>query len=229
MSIQSSLKKLFYKIGDQAFDADRYWEDRHRSFRGGYKAVGDMRLSDTHNREQYAMKQDRVTGAIRKEIPDPSGKTLLEAGCGIGLLTAAFVEIGFEVVAVDFSPTALTQATTRTDRAHFVRSRLAQLELNRTFDVITVIDVLLHITEDGEWEDTLRTLARHLTPTGVMIVVEWIGDWVGPLGDHCKMRPMSQYVASLTDAGLIIGASEEIFMEHERVKKNLLTIRHAGN
>lgn len=229
MSIQSSLKKLFYKSGGKPFDADQYWEDRHRAFRGGYKAVGSIELTDAHNREQYDLKRDLILSAIRRQIPDPAGKLLLEAGCGIGLLTPAFVEMGFDVVAVDFSPTALAQAATRTSDAQFVRSNLSRLKLNRTFDVITVVDVLLHITEDREWEDTLQTLARHLTPTGVMIVVEWIGDWVGPLGDHCKMRAMSRYAAGLTGAGLRIDAAEQFSEEHEGVRKDLLTIRHAGD
>ncbi|MEE9295595.1 MAG: class I SAM-dependent methyltransferase [Phycisphaerae bacterium] len=172
------------------------------------------------------MKRFHIDRAIRRHVPEAAGKALLEAGCGVGLMTPAYVQLGFDVVAVDFSPTAIEEARKRTVDAQFVRSRLAELELNRTFDVITVIDVLLHIVDDDEWLATLEVLARHLTHAGVMIVLDWIGEWVGPLGDHCRIRPMSRYVAALADVGLRIDAAEQFRLEHEDVRKDLLTIRH---
>ncbi len=227
MAIKTLLKKLLNKSGDQPFVADRYWEDRHRFYRGGYKAVGSVELSDAHIQEQTALKQDRIINAIQEEIPNPEGKSLLEAGCGIGLLTPAFCKAGFEVVAVDFSPTAIAEAETRAGDAQFIHASLPNLKLNRTFNVITVIDVLLHITDDDEWQATLKNLARHLAPTGIIVIFEWIGEWRGDLSDHCRMRSMNQYATALTATDLAISKVSQLTLDHEKVTKQILTIRHA--
>jgi SAM-dependent methyltransferase len=42
--------------------------------------------------------------------------------------------------------------------------------LGEEFDVISAIGVMFHIVEDAAWERALVNLARHLAPTGVLVV-----------------------------------------------------------
>ena len=221
-----SARRPFHRNGGQVFEPQVYWEDRHRTHQGSLRAVGHRQLSDEANAEQYRIKESRIIGMIRRQVPQPYGKTLLDAGCGVGVLIPAYVELGFSVVGVDFSDTAIGQAQVGGVSAQFVVSSLASLELGRRFDVITAIDVLLHIVADAEWADTLSSLSRHLKPGGALIILDRFADHTDGWSSHCRPRPKDRYAATFADLGLQIVEHEQFSLEHEDVLKDLFAVRH---
>lgn len=226
MTIAGSVRRLFHRGSGQVFDPQDYWEGRHRTHHGSLRAVGHRQLSDEANAEQYRIKESRIIGMIRRYVHEPCGRTLLDAGCGVGVLIPVYVKLGFAVVGVDFSDTAVRQAQASGVSAQFIVSSLAGLELGRRFDVITAIDVLLHIVAENEWADTLSSLSRHVKPGGVLIILDRFADRTEGWSNHCKPRSMDRYAATFADLGLRIVEHEQFNLEHEDAIKDLFAVRH---
>ena len=224
--------------GDESstFRTRKYWENRHQALRGSLRAVGHIQLTDEMNQRQYEVKRSRIATFIERRVGDARGlpsKTLLDAGCGTGALTGGYVEMGFEVTGVDFSRSAIRQARQRDIDARFGVSRLDRLALP-TFDVITVIDVLLHIVDDAQWLNTLRSLTNHLKGGGVMIVLDRLSDTAerdgvrGRVASHCRLRAMAEYESALAELSMTVVDHERLTLEHEQATKDLFAVVRAG-
>ena len=228
MSITAAIGRWFRLRPGSEFDPYEYWEARHRQDFSSLRAVGHRSLTDEANAEQYAVKQSRIVDTISRYVPNPQGRTLLDAGCGIGLLTPAYVELGFEVTGADFCATAIERAKAAGVKARFIVTPLASLTLRQRFDVIVVIDVLLHVVHDGEWRDTLAALSSHLKSNGVLVVVDWLVDLPHDPLSHCRPRSLAHYGAALADHDLTIVEHLRFDLKHERATKDLIVVRRNG-
>jgi trans-aconitate 2-methyltransferase len=93
-----------------------------------------------------------------KNLGLSSGSSILELGCGIGVMTSLMAGVaknGF-IEAVDISPESIAEAKKRIrnqEMISFVTADLKHLESSRKdFDFITLMDVLEHIPEDDHDE-----------------------------------------------------------------------------
>jgi len=219
-------RRVLRRRGSRKFAPERYWETRHQTHQASLKAVGHVKLTDRQSAEQYEIKRSLLIAMIRRHCPETTGRSLLDAGCGIGLLTGAFVEQGFDVLGVDFSETAIERARAGGIGAKFLVSKLAGLNIEQQFDVITAVDVLLHVVDRREWHATLDAFRRHLKPEGVLIVLDWLDARVRRVQPHLRARSQRRYARALARAGLRIVEHERFRLEHEGSTKDLLAIRH---
>lgn len=101
------------------------------------------------------------------------GLTLLDIGCGGGLLSEPMSRLGFAVTGVDASErnigTASTHAAEHGLTIDYRASTAEALEAEGAgpFDVILNMEVIEHVADPGEY---LRTCGRLLAPGGLMIV-----------------------------------------------------------
>ena len=225
VAIAARIKQLVSGTGPRAFDPDEYWEERHRIFHDSHKAVGHTGISAEANAEQYELKKRLILDSIERHSGSKLGKTLLDAGCGIGLLTRRFAEAGFSVVGADFSATAIERAKSDGIDAEFLVSPLASIQLRRRFDVVVVIDVLLHVVDDEVWRQTLSALARHLGDAGLLVIVDWFDDGATDLGAHVRPRSIRQYASALSALDCTILQHDQFRLEHEKATKDLLIVR----
>lgn len=210
--------------GTPAFSTQSYWETRHQRHAGTLAAVGHVQLSDQANAEQYAIKRDRLAGAIRRHVPDGRGRSLLDAGCGVGALTSLYVELGFDVTGVDFSATAIATARESGINANFVQSSLDGLSLPRSFDVVCLIDVLQHLVNDGAARQAVASVGRHVHRDGLALVMDSMAD-EAPSALHCRRRSLDWHLATFDAAGYDLIDLETFVLPHERSTKNLLVLR----
>ncbi len=221
-------QRLLARMRPRMFSAQRYWERRHQRLRGSLRTVGHIQLDERANAEQYEVKRTHITQMIRRHVDAPDERSLLDAGCGVGVLTEAYVKMGFDVVGVDFSAGAIQQARLRSVNARFLVQPLERLNLGRTFDVVTVIDALLHVVDDAHWVSALESIHRHLNPEGVLFILDWLnGDEEAPPTAHVKPRPLAQYEKCLGGFGLTLIDHERFTLAHEGATKDLLVFRHA--
>ncbi len=106
---------------------------------------------------------------------DWNGLRVLETGAGRGGVGLLLARLGARVTLVDFSPTALAQASAvyaaeglevETIEADVVHPDLA---LGQRFDLIIDSHLLHCLTEDPDRASYYRLISDHLTPTGIFI------------------------------------------------------------
>lgn len=101
------------------------------------------------------------------------GLTLLDIGCGGGLLSEPMRRLGFDVTAVDASERNIGAASAHAAEQgltiDFRASTAEALEAEGAgpFDVILNMEVIEHVADPGEF---LRTCGRLLAPGGLMVV-----------------------------------------------------------
>jgi SAM-dependent methyltransferase len=98
----------------------------------------------------------------------PAGGSILDLGAGVGRITHALMELGYDVVAVDESAEMLAHVR----GARTVRSRIQELRLERTFDGVVLASQLVHTADEAARQGLLETCARHVAPGG-SVLVQW--------------------------------------------------------
>jgi SAM-dependent methyltransferase len=118
--------------------------------------------------------------------------TVLDMGCGTGLLATALAERGADVVGVDPAAAMLDVARKRpgAQRVTWVEGDSRSVRLGRRFDFITMTGHAFQcLLSDADQLACLRTFAAHLAPNGRVIFDsrnphgrEWL-EW-GPQDSH---------------------------------------------
>ena len=119
------------------------------------------------NNNWWFVSRRRILRAfLRKYLPQAEHRTILDAGCGTGINLALLSEFG-EVLGVDCSEEAIRFCHLRSES----NVRSAELERlpfdDRTFDLVTALDVLEHIPGD---ERAVSEIARVCKPGGCLLV-----------------------------------------------------------
>lgn len=96
----------------------------------------------------------------------PTGGHILDAGCGSGRDSLAFLRAGYRVTAMDASVRLATLTTQRTGVPVRVQN-FRELEDEAVFDGVWACASLLHVPR-GDLLDVLRRMSRSLKPGGVL-------------------------------------------------------------
>jgi SAM-dependent methyltransferase len=147
-------------------------------YQWGELPEGDAMLSDPWFRENV----DRILSEELLCVDRDwfRGRTVLDAGCGIGRWTLGFLRLGSNVTAVDFSPRALDKleksmrllAPEAVAEGRLSTERVDLLELpptlsSRRFDVVYSFGVLHHT---GDTARALANIAPLMKPDGLLFL-----------------------------------------------------------
>jgi ubiquinone/menaquinone biosynthesis C-methylase UbiE len=116
-----------------------------------------------------------ITAEIKKNLEDPSEKTLIDYGSGTGLVSLPLSPEFREVFLIDASPAMLETAEQKIQAAqvtnvHTMTADFLKDSIDVKGDVILVSLVLLHIPET---EKILQELYQHLNPGGKLIIADF--------------------------------------------------------
>lgn len=127
-----------------------------------------------HTRDGSAVELYEVTPAHGEdELIDAAigpGSSILELGCGVGRITRPLLARGHQVVAVDESPEMIARIT----ETETICSTIADLRLDRRFDVVLMMSYLINVADDAERHRLLGTCARHVRPGGSVLLQQQI-------------------------------------------------------
>lgn len=150
-----------------------------------------------------------------------AGKSALDVGCGAGLLCEPLARLGAAVTGVDAAPENIGAARTHAAASGLVIDYVAGEAENalagRTFDVVTSMEVIEHVTDPAQF---IATLVAALAPGGLMVLstpnrtplsrlaMITLGEGFGmiPRGthDHDKFLTPDELTGLLSAAGMVV-------------------------
>jgi|SRR5579859_6138016 len=150
------------------FDTAAYW--RNRLAGADLAAVGNLGLSLAFNRHQYAA---RVQTLDRLDL-DVSGRRILDVGCGAGFWIEYWLaRKAASVAGVEFDSQTAASTAARYPAAHIAHSDVTRgLAVDGRFDVVTAIDVLLHIIDDDIYLAALANIRQVVEPGAKLVLME---------------------------------------------------------
>lgn len=201
-----------------------------------HKLVGSPALWEMKRRFQVEF--------LRSRGLQPSDR-LLDLGCGTlrgGIPLIEHLDArGY--VGIDVRPEVIEEAEAelalhRLAHKHptlLATGRLAELVLDRTFDVVWAFSVLIHMDAD-HLAEALAFSARHLSSTGVLYANVNVGDRApgGWQGFPVMWRPLHAYGEAARQAGLVmedlgtLGDLGHVSGVHAQDAQRMLAVRHAG-
>lgn len=174
-------------------DNEQYWIDRHRDLKGRLEAVGKIGMSQEWNESAYRRKRDRMTAMLGSLKLDLSGRDVLDAGCGVGMMSRLFADLGGKVQGIDVSPDGIEQARARCPEGAFSVTSLVDFALGKKFDAIFCIDVLYHVVDDSNWRRVLGNFVIHAKPNARIVIVDQVQPEASRPADHVRFRTQAMY------------------------------------
>lgn len=199
----------------------------------GVLGVETKSIADPEVRRKFFESGDAdvslVLEAIERRAPDfvAAGGKVLDFGCGVGRLMAAFARRGFHVTGVDVSPAMVAEATKNLSefngRFGFISLDDAQIE---GFDIVHSHIVIQHIRPE-QGMPIIRRLMQQVRPNGFLAIQFTLGspDWkrttlnwfryrIPPLHmafNVIRGRPLTEPIMELNtyDIHAILGLSAE--------------------
>lgn len=120
--------------------------------------------------------------------------SVLDAGCGTGRVAVELSHRGYEVVGADVSESMLSTARRLDPTVRWVCADLADLDLERRFDVVVMAGNVPLYTPPGTTAAIVAGCARHLAPDGRLIVGFQLG----------KTYDLATYDAEAAAVGLVL-------------------------
>ncbi len=167
---------------------------------------------------------------VRSLLEGLEGQVALDAATGTGRLTRPLLELGFEIVALDRSPSMLRRARGRAANSHLATADFRHLPLrSESVDLAVCGLALTHVEKLGP---PIAELARVLRPGGTLVTTDMhpVAVATGGLayfttGDGSRLMARnhvhwpSMYADSFHTAGLAIDRLEELFVEQSYLEQ----------
>jgi len=131
-----------------------------------YDAIYAVRGKD------YEREAEQIHALIQQHKQSP-GATLLDVGCGTAS-HLSHLRRCYQVEGLDINATMLKVAQAHNPDIPFHQGDMVDFDLGRQFDIVTCLfSGIGYVQTVPRLRQTLRTLARHLLPGGVLIVEPW--------------------------------------------------------
>ncbi len=184
--------------------ARSYWEGR---LTDAYSldGVGWQGLGEPVNRWMYRVRRRLFLRRMRPLV-EGHAPHVLDVGSGTGFYIERWLELGAgSVTGSDITSTAVERLSARFPAQDFrrldVSADVGDLE-PESFDAISAMDVLFHITDDDAYERAVRNLARLLRPGGLLVLSENFVHGPALRSTHQASRPLETIESLLRAAGL---------------------------
>ncbi len=190
------------------FDQADYWRDRSDGA-SGIEVVGHRALGPEYNAFIYRRRAEALDQWLAARSADPARLRILDVGAGSGYYLEYWQRCGARsITAVEISPAASESLKKRFPQFEIrcadvtVPDSLATL--SGPFDLITLFDVLYHITQDDAAGMALGVLSERLAREGRLLVFDHIMPHDYALRRHVRFRGKDTYTRLLAAAKLEI-------------------------
>ena len=187
MSLTRAIRKVLidpFRYGITAYDAERFWRDRHTKYGLALRGSGNEAWSEADNKRQNDEDRVRLLGLLRVCGRPLGSGSVLEVGCGCGVYADACQDAGVpSYIGVDITDALFPSLTQAHPEFRFVKrdcTKPGGLDLGARFDVVLAISVIEHITARPKLDAALANMRRVLADGGLL--------FVGPVSDAGGLR-----------------------------------------
>lgn len=167
-------------------------------------------------------------------LTDQNDMTILDLGCGTGVLTTAYAMLGHQVVGLDPAEAMLDVARQKEfgDSVQWVCGFAQDLDLDERFDLIVMTGHAFQaLTNDADIHDLFRRVATHLTEDGRFVFetrnpsFDWCSRWADAI-EHFEspQRPFTQETRNVRRRGDIV-EFEHVFRFETHVLRSASQLR----
>ncbi len=139
-----------------------------------YKSHSEVDVYDQvyQDRKDYQAEAEAVARLIRARKPDAS--TLLDVACGTGIHLQAFASLFGTVEGLDISDSMFDRANQRLPGVPLHLADMRSFQLGKKFDaIVCMFSSIGYLASVDDLDSTLASMARHLTPGGVVVIEPW--------------------------------------------------------
>jgi len=159
---------------ENGYDAGKYWDERLSKYGFDLRGVGNIGLSHEANMEAYEEAKTFFREYLKNEGVEIEGRSILDIGCGTGFYADVFKNIARKYVGLDITDALFEKLHREYPNCDFVKKDVSSEEIEGDFDIIIMIDVTQHITNDDRFEFAMQNIKRHLNNGGIFIVTSWL-------------------------------------------------------
>jgi SAM-dependent methyltransferase len=163
--------------------------------------------------------------ALRRAVTGMrAGSQALDIGSGVGWVVGQLLRRGFEVEGCDISPAAVERLRGAIPEATFFEIQLGRDPIPResnSFDLVTALDVLYHVTEESPFEDAVREIARVTRPGGKVIVTDGFGDSDRSPAPHVRFRSLTRWKRAGEEQGIELRALLPLYRWMSRSRRGV--------
>lgn len=155
-----------------------------------YDRVADL-YDAIYSFKSYEKEAEKLHELLQKHKRSP-GNELLDVACGTGG-HIAYLKRYYSVEGLDISAPMLRLARKKHPGVVFYRRDMTSFNLRKQFDVVTCLfSAIGHVKTKHRLDLAVRAMARHLKPSGVLVIEPWPtpDQWqVGRLGANFVDEP----------------------------------------
>jgi SAM-dependent methyltransferase len=180
------------------YDNRLYWTRLHAARQGSVSTVGYAAFGEGFNRAAYVLRRRALLRLLGRN-PSLSPRDLLEAASGVG----AYAPVWRRIRVRRWTGLDIASGAVEHCRRAFPEGRFLELDLagewsdvglaGESFDLVTAIDVLYHLTDDAAFENALSNLARCVRRGGALVVSDVFVARDKQIAPHVKRRSLTAY------------------------------------
>jgi len=158
---------------NEGFNYEDYWNWRLNS-KFNIEGVGYIGLGKIYNQFLYQNRLDLLEGVITKAFDKISNKRVMELGPGTGIFTGYFYDKGVQVYeAIDIVEKSVRELQNSYPNYRFKQGDICDSShYEGKYDLIFAADVLLHITNEHQYEKAINNISKHLSIHGICILLD---------------------------------------------------------
>lgn len=173
--VRKCIKELEVKIENniESFDYQAYWNNRLNS-KFDIEGVGYIGLGKIYNHYLYKNRLDMLDYIFKNIFKNDKELSVLELGPGIGIFTEYFKSVGIKnYEAIDIAEKSVDELSRKYSKYKFINGDISKLDYyNKKYDLVFAADVLLHITIEENYKDTMLNISKSLKEHGICILLD---------------------------------------------------------
>lgn len=191
------------------FNYAQYWNSRLEN-KFDIEGVGYIGLGEIYNEWLYLSRMEILRKVMQKRFKDFEKVNVLEIGPGIGMFTKQFYQHGCKnYVGIDISTKSVSTLREQYQEYRFHCGDIsdsANYPSDIKFDLIFGADVLLHITNERKYKQTIHNLSSCLSSGGIVLLFDPITLTDAKSGtSHVVIRSLDYIQEIFNEAGLDVG------------------------